>query len=664
MGRLEGSQEVQVTMFRNMRLGMKIALGFGILVVITAILGVASYIGLQSVEGKTLATGIANDSMQHLSSAEALRRDFRLDGGDAAEGEVTLVDTWGEEFDELLVQLDDLSAADALTSAQKREVSDIRNATDSYKSAFEQQVQAETDKGSAFQAWADLAWAMTADIETMKTDVILPSMDAAKASGDAVGIARWATVSNELDQFVQEFLLMRIRAVYYLATEKEEQYQSYVAQAKVVEAQRAVFADLVQGDTQLSTIADSLKQHVSDYQASGEDYHDAQLSSDSAVVTMNGTAGTMVTSLQSLADQLAKDSHDVTNRSNVIAIVLGLVSIFLGVLIAWVIAVSITRTVNRVIEGMDAGSRQVTAAANQVAQSSQEMAEGANEQASSLEEVSSTLEEMSSITQQNADNARQTNAMASQTSEAASAGADAMKRMGVAIQGIKTSADETARIVKTIDEIAFQTNLLALNAAVEAARAGEAGKGFAVVAEEVRALAQRSADAAKNTSSLIEESQQNAENGVSVASEVAGMIQEIVDHAGKVSQLASEVAAASSEQAQGIEQVNVGVAQMNRVTQSNAANAEESASASEELSAQSVELNGMVKSLVRLVRGGDSEIEHDESADALRARIDEGFKRVRMQARMSSGGAASEGARHDARPEQAIPLDDDELKNF
>jgi len=170
---------------------------------------------------------------------------------------------------------------------------------------------------------------------------------------------------------------------------------------------------------------------------------------------------------------------------------------------------------------------------------------------------------------------------------------EAMKRMATAINEIKTSSDNTAKILKTIDDIAFQTNLLALNAAVEAARAGEAGKGFAVVAEEVRNLAMRSADASKNTADMIEESVKNAESGVKITEDVAAALSKTVESSTKVSDLIAEIAAASNEQALG-EQVNTAVAQMNTVTQQNAANSEESASAAEELSSQAAELANMV----------------------------------------------------------------------
>jgi methyl-accepting chemotaxis protein len=226
-----------------------------------------------------------------------------------------------------------------------------------------------------------------------------------------------------------------------------------------------------------------------------------------------------------------------------------------------------------------------------------------SQQEAGLEETSSSLEEMSSMTKRNADNAQQANSLAGEAHKSASGGAEAMGRMSTAIADIQKSSDETAKIIKVIDEIAFQTNLLALNAAVEAARAGEAGKGFAVVAEEVRNLAMRSAEAAKNTSTLIEESVKNSNNGVDIATEVVKVLDEIVGSVSKTTELVGEISAASQEQAQGIDQVNTAVSQMDKVTQQNAANAEESASAAEELSAQAEQMNDAVQELMALVGG-------------------------------------------------------------
>ncbi len=263
----------------------------------------------------------------------------------------------------------------------------------------------------------------------------------------------------------------------------------------------------------------------------------------------------------------------------------------------------ISRKITAITLQLSTASSHVASASDQVSQSSQEMAHGANEQASNLEETSASLEELSAATQHNTDNSKHVSGMADSANHSAENGQDAMARMNETLEKIRHSADETGKIVKVVEEIAFQTNLLALNAAVEAARAGEAGKGFAVVAEEVRNLAQRSAQAARDTSSLIDDAISNSRAGIEVSTQVASALDEISDNVSKVTSLAAEVSEASSEQARGIEQINTAVASVNGVTQSNAANAEESASASEELSAQSRELNAVVQRLREIVEG-------------------------------------------------------------
>jgi len=282
------------------------------------------------------------------------------------------------------------------------------------------------------------------------------------------------------------------------------------------------------------------------------------------------------------------------------------ITVILISLLLFFLTGTMTSHLNRIIIGLSGASSQVELAADQVASSSHSLAQGSNQQAASIEETSASIEELTAMTLQNAENARQANEKAEEAFAAAERGSDAMQRMSGSMRNIKTSADQTAKILKTINEIAFQTNLLALNAAVEAARAGEAGRSFAVVAEEVRNLAHRSAEAAQSTAELIEEAQQYASSGVAAMEETSGRLIEILDRIEQAKQFNSEVSMASREQAEGIGQISSAIVQMETVTQGNAAHSEESASASQELSTQAHKLNTMIEELSSIIQGSQS----------------------------------------------------------
>jgi methyl-accepting chemotaxis protein len=306
-------------------------------------------------------------------------------------------------------------------------------------------------------------------------------------------------------------------------------------------------------------------------------------------------------------DRRTAEQAAVTQRIWITAIVLAVV--FAGLVGVTVIGTrAIVLPLERVMLALDEGAGQTTAAATQVASSAQTLSQGATEQAASLEETSASLEQMSAMTRRNADHASNAASLMRDADERARQARATLDQMVSSMGAIVESSREVARIIKTVDEIAFQTNILALNAAVEAARAGEAGMGFAVVADEVRSLAQRAASAARDTAGLIETSTERAQAAAATVGGVTEAFGGVTAGVAQVRTLIDEVSDASRQQSDGIGQVTQAVNQMERVTQTTAATAEESAAASEELSAQAETTMGIVAELRTLLRGRESAV--------------------------------------------------------
>jgi len=325
--------------------------------------------------------------------------------------------------------------------------------------------------------------------------------------------------------------------------------------------------------------------------------------SDLLLSRMKGAAEFVADSITEEAKETVEEGRRIETQARTLLLSLGVGAFVLVSCLGWMMSSSLARILGEVATQLTASSEQTTEAAQQVSSSSQKLAQGASEQAASLEETSASLEEMSGMTHRTAENMQRASTLSSQARIAAEQGSSDMQSMSESMLSIKKSSDDIGAIIKTIDEIAFQTNILALNAAVEAARAGEAGAGFAVVAEEVRNLAQRAAAAARETSGKIEGAIARTTQGVEINQRVATGLAGIVEKVRQVDALVAEVTTASNEQAQGIGQLNQTIGQMDGITQTNAATAEETAAAAEELNSQAQLTLGAVNSLTRLING-------------------------------------------------------------
>jgi methyl-accepting chemotaxis protein len=644
---------------RNLTVGKRIAAGFGVVLLLFACVVGLAIINANKVSTTMGLSGKATQLVRYVMQARENEKGYAIE---KSERFLNGLDNNVASAAKLLADVKENSSDDALHA----DISQVENLIKSYHAGFKQLVDNSKKSEAEMATMEKSSGILLTTINKEIREPISDKQNMAVAMGQDMN-PLYLEVENIAGQIAREFMECRLNETAFIMRNDE----SYVKKSRV----KFVACDKVKGellnaieivkDGSMRDAYNIIDRQLAVYQTSFNNLHSIWKSNNQISKQMLLDGDKVIEIANKIEQSAGEDMVAAKNSLINLTSVLFAVGIIVGILLAFLIVRSIAKALNRVIAHLTDGADQVAAASGEVSSSSQQLAEGAGEQASSLEETSSSLEELASMTRQNADNAQQADVLTNEAGKVVNDVNEKLQRMTAAVDEISRNSEETQKIIKTIDEIAFQTNLLALNAAVEAARAGEAGAGFAVVAEEVRNLAMRSAEAAKNTSDLIGNTVNSAKEGAKLNEEANEAFKKNAEVVDKISNLVSEIAAASQEQAQGINQINNAIVEMDKVTQKTAANAEESASASEEMSAQAEGMKKLVTDLITLVGG------RNNGADTYgKSNGEGGLNKIRKaltaprkmrEKDLSLHPKATEAV---IKPDEIIPMKEEDFKDF